>query len=70
MKNIIKAALRMCAGMPKHQTKNGETNFDDWFCSSIRNAPVSPKLPLASSWDWNSKYGLPIKAAMDAVETV
>lgn len=43
-------------------------SFDDWFCNSILNAPASPKLPLASSFDWDSKYGLPIRKAMDEVE--
>lgn len=48
----------------------GASAFDTWFCSSIRNAPVSPKLPLASSWDWDSKYGLIVKAAMDEAEAL
>ena len=57
----------------KHTEKaavNDWNSFDNWFCNSIHNAPVSPKRPLASSWDWNSKYGLPIKNIMDEVEAV
>lgn len=59
------------AGSNGHQSNApGTSPFDTWFCSSIRNAPVSPKLPLASSWNWDSRYGLIVKAAMDEAEAL